>query len=239
MDQESLVNFNRKLGRRTGWQLKRYVPDLLESRLSLISQLRPDRIIDGGANRGQWSSEVRRWDSTTPIFAFEPVRESFEQLSRLPLKDVTLYQKALSDSNGRRNIHVSGSLGMSSSIGEQSDFFRANFPRVGVTRIEEIECVTLDSLREFSSGSTYLKLDLEGHEWSALQGATSMLADPNKIVALELETSISQTRGGEKVHYEIVPWLINTFGFTVHYIFTPAISMEGRVNFVDCILTRG
>lgn len=239
MDRSALVNFNRKQGRLTGWQLKRYVPDLLEARIELLLQLRPDRIVDGGANRGQWSSEVRQWDRSTPIFAFEPVRDSFDALSKLSLENFIPYKKALSDQIGKAEIHVSGSLGMASSIGEPTDFYKQLYPGVTQARIEEIECVTLDSISEFQSGSTYLKLDLEGHEWSALQGATRMLEDPSQIVALEIETSISPTRDGEKVHYEIVPWLINTFGFSVYHLFTPAVSRAGRMNFVDCILTRG
>jgi FkbM family methyltransferase len=237
MDNRRYVNLNRKIGSKFGWQLKRYVPDLLEARMGLIRKLKPDLIVDGGANRGGWSQEVRYWDKTTPIIAFEPVRESFDVLEKLGLYNLACRNVALSDSSGTASIQVSGPVGMASSIGEANSFYRKLYPNVRVTRTEEVATVTLDSLEELRNKSTYLKLDVEGHEWQVLQGAKKLLSDQRSIIALEIETSIHVTRHGEKTHYQIVPWL-ETLGFKVFHLATPGTSRQGNMNFIDCILTR-
>lgn len=238
MDHENLVAINRLMGRRFGWQIKRYVPDLLEARLNVIGRLRPDLIIDGGANRGQWSSELRKYDRNTPILAFEPVSDSFQVLANLGLPNFTCIQKAISDAIQNREIHVSGRMGMASSITPSTEFYRSLYPGVQELRLEEIECVTLDSMMELRNRRIYLKLDLEGHEWQALQGAIELLSEPDNVVAIEIETSISESREKEAVHYEIIPWLQNSFGFKVYHLFAPAVSKAGKMNFIDCILTR-
>jgi len=237
MDNRALVNINRRIGSKFGWQLKRYVPDLMEARMGLIRSLNPDLIVDGGANRGGWSQEVRDWNITTPIIAFEPVRESFEVLQKLGLDNLVCRNTALSDSSGTTSIQVSGPIGMASSIGQANSFYRKLYPNVSVTSSEEIGTVTLDSLEELRDKSIYLKLDVEGHEWQVLQGAKKLLSDPKSIIALEIETSLQVTRFGERTHYQIVPWL-ETLGFRVFHLATPGTSRKGRMNFIDCILTR-
>lgn len=236
MEYNSLVDVNRKLGRRIGWQLKRYVPDLLEARISAMNELKIDLIVDGGANRGQWATETRRW-IPTPILAFEPVLESFESLVKLKLPNVACERRGLSDTSGKAQINISGRLGMASSIGTATEFYKKMYPDYFVSHQEEIEITTLDSREELFDKSIYLKLDVEGHEWNVLNGATKLLQNPNCIKAIELETSIRVTRSGEKSHYELISFLEN-FGFEVFHLFTPAVRMNGEMNYIDCILTR-
>lgn len=236
MNANKLVGLNRRLGASTGWQLKRYVPDILEARLALIDQISPDLIIDGGANCGQWSTELRRYVTDTPILAFEPVKESFDVLSHMGLRNFTAVNTALSDFCGKSTINVSGPLGMASSMGEANDFYKKLYLSVKSHRVEEIITETLDSVSGLDGKSLYLKLDVEGHEWQALQGASDLL-NRGQIRVLEIETSINVTRAGEKTHYELVTWL-SQLGFVVYHLFTPAVSKHGKMNFIDCILTR-
>lgn len=233
----ALVNLNRKLGSRFGWQLKRYVPDLLEARMHLINSMKPDLILDGGANRGQWAREVRAHDKSTPIIAFEPVRESFEVLSKLNLSKFLCENVALSDYSGITNMNVSGSIGMQSSIGLPNEFYRAMYPDVLFSKTEKVRTVTLDSLPQLRNKSIYLKLDVEGHEWQVLNGATELLSDPRSIIALEIETSVNVTREKERTHYQIVPWL-ESIGFQLFHLSTPGVRRDGKMNFIDCILIR-
>lgn len=221
----------------TGWQIKRYVPDLLEARIGLIKSLQPDIIVDGGANRGQWSREVRKWDSDTPILAFEPIPESFEVLQGLRLRNIQFEQAALSDTNGTATMNVSGPIGMQSSIGEATGKFRSKYPTITVSRTQEVRSLTLDSLDQLKNKRVYLKLDVEGFEWQVLQGARSLLSRPEGIIALEIETSVSVLRAGERTHYEIVPWL-ESLGFQVFHLFTPGVARNGKIDSIDCILTR-
>lgn len=193
--------------------------------------------MDGGANRGQWSQEVRDSEPTIPILAFEPVSESFNALSTLGLANILCKKLAISDHLGTASINISGSIGMQSSLGLPNLLYQTMYPNLSVLKTELVETVSLDTLPELQNRSIYLKLDVEGHEWQALQGASSLLRDPRSIVAIEIETSVLVTREGERSHYQIISWL-ETLGFRVFHIFTPGVSRDGRTNYIDCILTR-
>lgn len=237
MDLGRLVKLNRRLGASIGWQIKRYVPDILEARVSLMRQLSPDLIIDGGANRGQYSAELRQYISDIEILAFEPVKSSFEELEKLNIKNFEARCLALSSKSGVTMINVLGALGMSSSIGEPNDDLKNIYPSLHTSRVEEIVTARLDSFGDLADKNIYLKLDVEGHEWQALHGAAALF-ERRQICAVELETCITPTREGEKNHYELVNWL-SRFGFTVHHLFAPATSRDGKMNFLDVILTHG
>lgn len=236
MDLGDVVKLNRRLGTSIGWQIKRYVPDILEARVSLINKLSPDLIIDGGANRGQYSKELRDYIPSIPILAFEPVQSSFKVLEELKLANFEARCQALSSKRGETTINVLGNLGMSSSIGAPNDDIKKIYPDLTTGHVEKILTERLDSLDDLAGKGIYLKLDVEGHEWQALQGAKALF-ERGQIVALELETCITPAREGERGHYELVNWL-SKFGLKVHHLFAPAVARDGMMNFLDTILIK-
>lgn len=229
---------NRVIGRKVGWQLKKYVPDLHEARARLIEDLSPELVVDGGANRGQWAKEFRSFSPTIPILSIEPISENFLHLKELGLPNHHCEQVALSNNAGEVTMQVASNIGMSSSIGRPLEHFSTLYPDISFTGIEKVNAVTLDSLDLLRNKRVYLKLDLEGHEWEALHGASRILGETKEVVALELETSIRPSRSGERSHYELIPFLMD-FGFRVHHLFTPGVTSSGEMNFIDCLLVRG
>jgi len=228
---------NRVVGRKLGWQLKKYVPDLHETRVKLIEDLSPQLVVDGGANRGQWAKEFRSFNRDIPIISIEPITENFHHLKGLGLANHQCQQVALSSSIGEVSMQVSSNIGMSSSIGRPLDHFSTLYPDISFNSIEKVKAVTLDSIDLLRNQRVYLKLDLEGHEWEALEGASRILGETKEVVAIELETSIRPSRSGERTHYELVPFLMD-YGFRVHHLFTPGVTSSGEMNFIDCLLVR-
>lgn len=228
---------NRTIGRKVGWQLKKYVPDLHEARAKLIEDMKPQLIVDGGANRGQWAKEFRSTNRHIPILSIEPIRENFLHLQELNLPNHRCEQVALSSNTGQLTMQVASNVGMSSSIGRPLPHFSSLYPNISFSGTEIVNAVTLDSLDALRNQRVYLKLDLEGHEWEALQGASRILSETKEVVALEIETCIRPSRDGERSHYELIPILMD-LGFRVHHLFTPGVTDTGEMNFIDCLLVR-
>ena len=236
IDDQTLLKLNRWLGKTSGWQLKKYVPDIHETRAGLIRRLSVDTIVDGGANVGQWASAVRASINGPKILSFEPLSAAFKELRKLSLPEHELYQLALSDSEGVAVMNVASHGGQSSSLLMPSNKLRNLYPWQNFTEsVERVTSIRLDGMEQLRGKMIYLKLDVEGFERQALEGARILLE--REVAAIELETSILALHEGESSHYELVNFLAS-FGFRPYHLFTPGVTIDGEMNCIDVIFTR-
>lgn len=226
---------NRILGSLTGFNIKRVRPNLEDVRRHVLSSGKIETVIDGGANEGQWAEEVlnpRFGDYD--VISFEPIEEVFGKLQKRASNrpNWKVNNCALGAENGKRFLNISSNGGQSSSLME-FDFHSKAYPGVSMVRREEITVRRLDGLVD-DERRFYLKLDVQGFEKEALEGATSILKN---VVAIEIETAFMEMYSGQQTHYQIIPHLIG-LGFRVHSISTPATMDSGRVTYVDVLLLR-
>ena len=230
---EFLVVANRRYGKYIGWQLKRFQSDYATARKFLINREKPTLAVDGGANEGQWAKEFRRQFREIPIVSFEPVSEPFRRATALNLSQHRTENLALGSREGLFKIHVASNGAMSSSLAKPTGHLRA-FPQVQFQDSEFVQCVRLDSFVEFQKERVWLKLDLQGFEWEALQGAVKLL---ESTVGIEIETVLSENYEGERLSHEIIQFL-HKFGFRPFHIFAPGIDVSGAMNYLDIIFSR-
>ncbi|HEX6660775.1 MAG TPA: FkbM family methyltransferase [Sphingomicrobium sp.] len=145
-------------------------------------------VFDVGANVGSYSVAcLRAFQNRCQLHAFEPSGATFGKLrsnSALSGDGVYLHQCAMSDHDGTAILHTS-EAGSSIASLEQLDRPVRPFDR----RLDEtVELRTLDGfcLDEGIDEIDLLKLDIEGHELSALRGAKGMVRD-GKIRFLQFE----------------------------------------------------
>lgn len=139
--------------------------------------------IDIGANSGFWSKFIARHFELSRIVAFEPGADTFKLLrenlkefrSRVQLENVavsdqmqTLYLVRMSDPGGRHLIPGPGD----------------GAERVPAVCIDE-EAKRGDWLNQWA-GRCLVKLDVEGHEYSALKGARNFISTSRPIVVFEM-----------------------------------------------------
>ena len=136
-----------------------------------ILALRPDIQIafDVGANIGQTVKKIRTIFPNTMIHSFEPVPETFEQLTRNVVRysNVECYRCAIGEVDGNVEITVSETTGQNTI----SASAKPGVPRITVpTRTIESVCTDqgIDQI-------DVLKIDTEGYELSVLRGAQKML----------------------------------------------------------------
>ena len=123
-------------------------------------------VFDVGANRGSWTGEALRTLPNATLHAFEPIPETYNELSRRvwPSDRVQLNQLALSDRpSARLQMWTDGRDGQMSS---------ATAPLGDGGRSLVVPCTTGD---EYVSSHSIdrihlLKVDVEGHEMEVLRG---------------------------------------------------------------------
>lgn len=145
---------------------------------SVLRSLSVDRIIDVGANRGQFSLACRVALPSVPIVAFEPIPMEAATYRKVHggIQGIQLIESALGESNGTATLHLSKSADSSSllPIGRrQTELFR-NTVEVGtitvpVQRLDDLSALWPQCSRQL------LKLDVQGFELNVLRGAVETL----------------------------------------------------------------
>jgi FkbM family methyltransferase len=136
----------------------------------------PQIVFDVGANVGDYASQVlERFESGVRIFAFEPSRRSFEHLSaRLEGKDgVQLFNIGFGDNEEVVPLYSTGEASPLASVYDRP----LDHVGLSMTEREDVRITRLDDFchEEGIAHIDLLKLDVEGHELKALQGAAGLI----------------------------------------------------------------
>jgi FkbM family methyltransferase len=142
--------------------------------------LRPDSAcVDGGAHLGDLLEPVLELAPRGRHHAFEPLPRLVARLRRC-FPEVVVHEAALADRAGRSSfVHVTNAAGYS---GLRPRAYDRKRPRL---RTIEVETTTLDAALGDEPRLDFLKLDLEGGEYGALRGATTVLTRWRPLVVFE------------------------------------------------------
>ncbi len=181
-----------------------------------IVQYLPDNpiIVEAGAHIGRDTVKMAKLWPLGTIYAFEPVKELFEQLTKntQEFHHVQVFNKALSDHTGTEVLHVSsGASTAASSFFEPHDYAQCR-PEVTFSP-QEVQTITLD---EWAKKNTvlivdFLWLDMQGAELKVLKAAPHILST---VSALLLEVSLTERFKGNPLYDEVKHW-IEAQGFVV------------------------
>jgi FkbM family methyltransferase len=193
---------------RAGLDVRRYRPHPPHALPTLLDLYRVDTIFDVGANGGVSGEYFRNAGFTHTIVSFEPVSRFYEQLRQKASRDPRwLCERiAIGDVETEMDISVSGDSGGASSFLEMTANVTANAPELGYTGRERVQVRTIDSIidRYYPIGDRlFLKLDVQGFEKRALEGATASLP---RIVGMKVEMSLVQNYVGELLAGDMLPF---------------------------------
>lgn len=169
-----------------GYSLYRYGYD--DADIDLIRHLLApgDIVIDGGAHIGLYGLvAAARIGPTGKLIAFEPAPETRSYLERnVALSGISwmeVHPQALAESAGVREfVSFAAEAWGSSSFAPLADY--------PGKKVERVETVTLDEVLPESERRRvrFVKLDLEGAEFAAMQGAARLLAEAQPDFMLEI-----------------------------------------------------
>ena len=156
-----------------------------------------DWVLDIGANVGQYTarfSEIVGPEGR--VIAFEPVPHTFELLAanavKFPVQNISLFNTAASDS-----ARISG-ISIPKIDSGLDNFYRANLS-TDATNLSVL-CLPIDSLR-IPRRIVLAKLDVEGHELSALKGMKELIKRDKPVLIVE-------------GHIDAVANYLTTFGYS-------------------------
>jgi FkbM family methyltransferase len=171
-------------------------------RQRILEHLGVARILDVGANTGQYALECFEYGFQGSIISFEPVADIFSELESNATREArwTTMRLAVGNTDGSITMNVAGTM---SSALERNAAEPTAF-EFKVEGAETAPATKLDSLWNslpLPTATTWLKLDTQGYEIEALKGAEQALGE---IVAVEAELSVcpfydSQPRWDEVV----------------------------------------
>lgn len=171
-----------------------------ESMLASQQLLRPgDTVIEVGGHIGylsSWFAHLVGPDGK--LLVFEPSDDNFAYLAPnlAPMSWAEIDRHGISDFEGTAKFYIEKLTGQNNSLLKDYDIFDKNAAKAGVTaeRTEvSIEVTTLDAVcRERGLAPAFVKIDIEGAEYAALQGMAEVLRTQRPIVFIEITKNIPE-----------------------------------------------
>jgi FkbM family methyltransferase len=178
-------------------------------RQMLLKSFGINKVLDIGANIGQYSMSMRKAGYYGHIISFEPLHNEYEKLLLNSMNDRkwTVFNYALGDSDGESIINVAGNS-ESSSLLEMLPAHIKHRPNSEYIRQEKITIKKIDSFYNEicrKDDRVFLKIDAQGYEYNIIIGANESL---KLIIGIQLEMSLEPLYVGEKPMCEMINYLL-------------------------------
>jgi FkbM family methyltransferase len=203
---------------------------------ALLRALGPTLVFDVGANRGQFSLDVRRALPNARVVAFEPLGPEAALYRSIlgTTPNWVLHQVALGERRDVLDLHVSAARDSSSllPIGQRQGEL---FPGTGEVGTERVEVRTLDDFLDEIVGPqpALLKIDVQGGELSVLRGGRQAL---ERFRWVYVEISFMELYEGQPLADEVVDHL-RVRGFRLAGVGRPSV-VAGMPVQVDALFER-
>lgn len=248
LNSKFVERFKRQLVLKTGiyCRLKKMSPsvsDFMRTSM-LLNHYGFTKVLDIGANTGQFGESLIDFGFKGEIISFEPVKSAFDELSRRASKYsnwTVADRQAIGNIDGEVSINVSDDTQFSSIKNLKKDFV-SNTSAASVIKTELVKISKVDSLKNIyftENDVILLKIDTQGFEKEVLEGASELL---KSVKGIKIEIPLVN----HLEIYEDVDWDIKTY-FDKFYAlgFKPvsidalgADKLTGFVNEVDCMFIR-
>lgn len=201
---ETINNIIRKFGA----EIVRFPKGDLERRVKMINHNKIDLIIDVGANKGEYTSELINLGYKGAVESFEPVREVYAKLVKESKNhnQWNTHNIALGDFDGETEINIAGNIN-SSSLLNMLPKHEQSAPQSKYVRKEKILVKKLDSIFTTllkNNSKVFLKIDVQGYEMAMLKGAENSLKN---IQGIQIEMSLESLYEGSVLYKEMIKYL--------------------------------
>lgn len=161
---------------------------------TLLEKYQIDIVLDVGANRGQFGSELRRMGYKGKIISFEPISSAFEVLQETARNDLhwDIHKLALGSKNTEQKIYVAD-MSVFTSFLKSNDWCEQQFGKSSVGSTEEtvivrrLDEVLHETVENLDKARIYLKMDTQGYDLEVFKGLGGKY---DKIFALQSEMSV-------------------------------------------------
>lgn len=217
-----MKNLIQKTLRHFGYELRR-TRDAISLQKELIKGRDPV-IFDVGAHVGSVARKYRQLFPLASIYCFEPFPPSFEQLLQNLEGDsrISCYKVAVSEKRGKAVLNANLSSSTNSLLATDPRGSRYWGEGLLDTNAQvEVDTTTIDCFFHENGIShiDILKLDVQGAEFAALNGATEVLSH-SKVSLIYTELLMCPTYVGQHKLYEYLT-LLDSYGYEFLDYFNP------------------
>jgi len=194
--------------RNLGLELHRFSPASSKSArlMACLNHCGINRVLDIGANEGQFGEELRVGGYKGGIVSFEPMADAHTKLllrSQSDTKWKVAARAAIGSDRGTIELNVSANS-VSSSVLPMLAAHTNAAPESAYRERETVPLLTLDEaaapyLEE--TDDILLKIDTQGYEWQVLDGAPKLIARARAVL---IELSLVQLYEGQHLWLECV-----------------------------------
>lgn len=226
-----------------GWELRRRPTSRSEEDVltAFLAAVRPDAVLDVGANTGQFAALIGRAGYSGTIISFEAIPDVHEILSRNARQNrnwIVAPCAALGSKRDTLDINVSENT-LSSSLLPMRELHSSAAPESRYIARRQVEVRRLDEIAKPlipEHATLLLKIDTQGYEREVIDGASGIL---DQVFGIQVELSLAPLYTGAPTFIEMTG-LIEALGFDFFGI-TPVFHdpRTGRLLQVDGYFTRG
>lgn len=156
-------------------------------------------VFDVGAQGGDYTKEVLKYQPNAHVYAFEPSKRSYDALNKMFASDasekrdgkITLSQIALGEKDTEAVLYSADAAGVDSLV-DLPDTERNTYRESGKVRVRSLDSFCLEHEIKHID---LIKIDVEGGELGALKGAQKML-DAGNIRFIQFEHTIHAAHAG-------------------------------------------
>jgi FkbM family methyltransferase len=192
-------------------------------------------IFDIGANSGQISLQYNSLFPSAIIHAFEPFPDMYKTLCENTgqLHNISAHQVAVGEKKGKSIFFVNHNVDTNSLLEPQKIGLSSDKQVVNKDKIE-VDVISIDEFCEANSVNQIdiLKLDIQGGELAALEGAKKMLGAKN-IKLIYTEAYFRKQYVGQPLFHDISSYL-EQYGYFVQDIYNP-IYGKGSIAWCDAV----
>ena len=177
----NILQKSRHFLERKGYSINPIDSTCWEDQRSLLRDLKISNVVDVGANVGLVAQKYRKLFPTARIVCVEPIKELAEQV-RVNCPTANVHQIALSANDGEADFHINASRDTSSLLMSDLESIPSSYAEIqreiGVRKIPTRKLDTLAAECNIEQISV-LKMDIQGGELAALEGASNLLRNAN------------------------------------------------------------
>jgi FkbM family methyltransferase len=217
--------------------VKRSEADVFLAQKSLLGADPVRTVFDLGAHVGKTAQKYRKTFPDATVYCFEPTEATFSRLSERTGSDknIVRHMMAVSDRHGPLEFHHNSQASTNSVFkSDREAGLYWDETKMQTQHVATVQATTLDMFckEERINCIDVLKMDIQGGELLALQGAVDLLS-AKKIRLIFMEVIFVPTYEGQPQVHEIMAWL-KGHGYVLHNFYRLA-SKNGRLLYGDAI----
>jgi FkbM family methyltransferase len=199
--------------------------------LSLVGNQKEINIFDVGSHVGETLVKYKQIFPNSTVYCFEPFSISYNKLIKFnkEYKNLEIHNLAISDIEAEKELFINPDNSANSLLPLDESMIEYSKQDNDTSKVV-VKTITIN---KFCSNNNINKIDVEGEELRALNGASDLLKNKS-IKVIFTEINFLKFREGYTLFHELCSYL-ETFGYNLFNIYEIQTSSDGQIRWGNAI----